>query len=71
MKKTGAIQIRIDQAVREEAEGILKSMGLSPAMAIDIFYRQIIFQRKMPFEIKCPDSRDTDPKAFPPMGESL
>jgi DNA-damage-inducible protein J len=70
MKKTGAVQIRIDQSIKEEAERILKSMGLSPAMAIDIFYRQIIFQRKMPFEIKCPDFT-RDGEAFPSTGESF
>lgn len=57
MKKDGRINITIDKPVKDEAEIILKSMGLSPAMAIEIFYRQIIFQRKMPFEIKCADSK--------------
>lgn len=57
MKKNGKIQARIDGAVKEEAESILKNMGLSPATAIDIFYRQIIFQKKMPFEIKSGDSK--------------
>lgn len=37
---------------KEKAGSILKEMGLSPAVAIEIFYRQIIFQKKMPFEIK-------------------
>lgn len=52
MIKTGTVNIRIDKTIKEEAESILKNMGLSPAVAIDIFYRQIIFQKKMPFEIK-------------------
>lgn len=57
MEKLGRVSIRIDETVKEEAESILKNMGLSPAVAIDIFYRQIIFQRKMPFEIKSGDPK--------------
>ena len=58
MEKQGRVNIRIDRTVKEEAESILKEMGLSPAVAIDIFYRQIIFQRKMPFEIKSGGSKN-------------
>ena len=57
MEKLGRVIIRIDETIKEEAESILKSMGLTPAVAMDIFYRQIIFQRKMPFEIKCAASK--------------
>lgn len=62
MKKMGKVQVRIDEVVKEEAESILKEMGLSPAVAIDIFYRQVIFQRKMPFEIKSSDAKIHQPK---------
>jgi len=60
MKKEGRVNLVIDKLIKEKAESILKNMGLSPATAIEIFYRQIIFQRKMPFEIKCADS-ETSP----------
>lgn len=55
--KEGKIIVRIDKAVQEEAERIIEEMGLSPGMAINIFYKQIIFQRKMPFEIISGDSK--------------
>jgi DNA-damage-inducible protein J len=62
MKKEGKIIVRIDKTLKEEAESILKNMGLSPGVAIDIFYRQIIFQGKMPFEIKNGGSKIHPPK---------
>ena len=53
----GRVSVRIDKTAKEAAESILKEMGLSPAVAIEIFYRQIIFQKKMPFEIKSGGSK--------------
>ncbi len=49
-------QVRIDAALKEEAEKTLKSMGLSMSTAIQLFCRQVVNQRRIPFEIIAPDS---------------
>ena len=53
--KTAVVNTRIDQNVKQQAEAILAQIGLSRAVAIDLFYRQIIAQRGLPFPLKLPD----------------
>ena len=40
--------IRIDSKVREQADALYKSMGLSLSSAINLFLRQSIIQGKLP-----------------------
>ena len=40
--------IRIDSEVREQADALYKSMGLSLSSAINLFLRQSIIQGKLP-----------------------
>ena len=50
------LQVRIDAALKQEAEKTLKSMGLSMSTAIHLFFRQVVNQRRIPFDIIAPDS---------------
>ena len=49
--KTATMYVRIDPEVKERAESILASLGMTGAGAIDMFYRQIIMRRGLPFSV--------------------
>ena len=53
---TANLQVRIDAALKQEAEKTLKSMSLSMSTEIHLFCRQVVNQRRIPFEIIAPDS---------------
>lgn len=55
MAKTANLYARIEPEVKEEAENILASLGISVSSAINMFYKQIILQRGIPFELKLPE----------------
>jgi len=44
------INVRIDSDVKELATQLLGRMGLDQTTAIDMFYRQIIAERRLPFQ---------------------
>ena len=50
--KTASVNVRIQENIKEEAEKILSQIGLSRAVAIDLFYRQIILHKGLPFDLK-------------------
>ena len=44
------LNVKIDKGVKERASQILESMGLNHTTAIDMYYRQIIKERRLPFQ---------------------
>ena len=44
------VNVRIDADVKELATKLLGRMGLDQTTAIDMFYRQIIAERRLPFQ---------------------
>ena len=52
--KTASIYTRIDPSIKEQAECILATLGIPMSNAVEIFLRQIVIQRKIPFELKAP-----------------
>jgi DNA-damage-inducible protein J len=58
--KSANLYARIEPEVKEEAEGILSSLGISASNAINMFYKQIILNRGIPFEVKLPSSKPID-----------
>ncbi len=55
MSKTAVVTARVEPKVKEEAEYILKELGLTASQAITIYYRQIAVQRGIPFDLKLPN----------------
>lgn len=55
MSKTTSVFVRMDPNTKQKAEEILKQLGLSASVAINMFYRQIIINNGLPFEVKCVD----------------
>ena len=60
MAKTANLYARIEPDVKEQAEGILSAVGIPASNAINMFYKQIILQRGLPFEVKMPASKLVD-----------
>lgn len=52
--KTANLYARIEPDVKEQAESILSSLGIPISNAINMFYKQIILQRGLPFDVKLP-----------------
>ncbi len=52
--KSANLYVRIEPEVKEEAEQILSSLGVSSSSAINMFYKQIIYCGGLPFEVKLP-----------------
>ena len=55
--KIASVNVRIQENIKEEAEKILSQIGLSRAVAIDLFYRQIIMNNGIPFSLTVPNQQ--------------
>ncbi len=55
--KTASARALIDPKIKEEAEGILKDLGLSVSKSFELYYRQIIAHRGLPFELRVPNEK--------------
>ena len=55
--KSANLYARIEPEVKEQAESILSALGIPASNAINMFYKQIILNRGLPFEVKIPSSR--------------
>lgn len=54
MSKTANLYVRIEPELKEQAEQILSALGIPASNAINMFYKQIILQRGLPFDLKLP-----------------
>lgn len=52
--KTATLYARIEPDVKEQAESILGALGIPASNAINMFYKQVILQKGLPFEVKLP-----------------
>jgi DNA-damage-inducible protein J len=55
MAKSETIRARVEPGLKQEAEAVLKALGLNASEAITIFYRQVALRRALPFEVKLPN----------------
>ena len=58
--KSANLYARIEPDVKEQAERILATLGIPVSNAINMFYKQIILNRGLPFEVKIPANRPAD-----------
>ena len=56
MSKTAMIRARVEPDLKEEAEAVLKELGLSATDLITMTYRQLVMRRALPFEAKIPNA---------------
>ena len=55
MAKSANLYARIEPDLKEQAENILTALGVPASNAITMFYKQIILQNGLPFEVKLPE----------------
>lgn len=55
MAKTANMYARIEPDLKSQAEAILSALGISASNAITMFYKQIVLQKGLPFEVKLPE----------------
>ena len=58
--KSANLYARIEPDVKEQAEEILATLGIPASNAINMFYKQIILNRGLPFEVKIQTARPVD-----------
>jgi DNA-damage-inducible protein J len=56
MADTTNLSIRLDRDLKEQADQVFNTMGMSTTTAITIFVRQAVRQKKIPFEITLSES---------------
>jgi len=54
MTKSAMTHARLTPEVKEKAENILRELGISISSAYEMFYRQIIAHRGLPFDARIP-----------------
>jgi len=52
--KTATARALIDPEIKKRAEEILIELGLSVSGSFELFYRQVIAQHGLPFELRVP-----------------
>ena len=62
MNKTANLYARIEPDVKEEAEKVLDALGIPVSNAINMFYKQIILQQGIPFDVKLPKAPENAAK---------
>ena len=54
MEKSTTLNVRINPAIKEQAEDVLKQLGIPMATAIDMYLRQISLTGGIPFAVSLP-----------------
>lgn len=54
MARTANVFARVEPEVKEQAEQVLDRLGIPMSNAVEMFLRQIVLQRGIPFEMKLP-----------------
>lgn len=67
MAKTTNIYVRLEPGLKEQAEAVLEQLGIPVSNAVNIFLKQVVMQRGIPFDVKLPA---TKPKAVSGLTES-
>lgn len=57
MAKTTNIYVRLEPGLKEQADAILRQMGIPMSNAVNIFLKQVVMQRGLPFDVKLPATK--------------
>lgn len=66
MTKDSTVSARVETDIKNEAEDILKQLGIPVSVVINSLYRQIIIKRGIPFNM----TLTAEPKALDTMNEN-
>ena len=64
MSKSSSVYTRVEPELKEQAEQVLAKLGLPMANAINLFLRQVVLQKGIPFDIKLPQRTPLDYSAL-------
>ncbi len=56
MSKSSSVFTRVAPELKEKAESILTQLGIPMSNAINLFLRQIVLQKGIPFDVKLPQA---------------
>ncbi len=54
MEKTTTLNLRVNPVIKQNAEAVLKQLGIPMATAVDMFLRQISLTGSIPFSLSLP-----------------
>lgn len=54
MEKTMTLNLRVNPTVKQQAEDVLKQLGIPMATAVDMFLRQVSLTGGIPFAVSLP-----------------
>jgi len=57
---TITLQIRVDNALKREADALFADVGMDTTTAVRLFLRQAVIRRALPFEVIAPDPFHSD-----------
>lgn len=57
MAKTTNLFVRIEPEIKAQAEAILSQLGIPVSNAVNIFLKQVVMQRGLPFDVKLPAAK--------------
>ena len=58
--KSEVIHARVPLEIKEDSEKILNMMGISMSQAIDLFLRQVVLKKGMPFKLDNEERKGTE-----------
>lgn len=55
MNKSATITVRLDPQVKQNAEVVLKALGLTTSQAVNLFFTQVSLNKGIPFDVHIPN----------------
>lgn len=52
MAKTTNLYVRLEPELKQQAESVLEQLGIPLSNAVNIFLKQVVMQRGIPFDVK-------------------
>jgi DNA-damage-inducible protein J len=57
MAKTTNLYVRLEPGLKEQAESVLEQLGIPVSNAVNIFLKQVVMRRGIPFNVRLPDTK--------------
>ena len=71
MAKTTNLYVRLESGLKEQAESVLGQLGIPMSNAVNIFLKQVVMQRGIPFDVKLPAVKPVEAGALAEMNKEL
>lgn len=71
MAKTEMIRARVEPDLKQDAEKVFSTLGLSATEAITLFYKQVALRQGLPFTVRIPNAETREAIRQARTGEGL